>query len=702
MDMTETGKTIHQVHYSRGGTETWEETVQRVVDGNLALVGPSCIEDDEREQLVRMMTEGKIIPAGRHLAMSGVEGRQFLFNCHVAGWDGKLSDHFEFTFMRLMEGGGVGSNYSNKIIQPVRYRHHVYNLVRVMLYCDSSHPDYEELKPYLQPGIHMGIPRNNMYHYVDDSREGWAWSLRTVIDAGTGNTNVGDRAVDRSADVTTVTLTFDLSRVRSSGSPINTFGGTAAGPVPLAKLLKETENIINEMWLNGVDAINCMQLDHKIAQCVISGNVRRSARMSIMHWDDPQIDWFLSCKADHMDHWSTNISVEIDDEFIGLLDYGFDKTNLFTTYEPVNEYENEACKAGMIWNAICEGMLKNGEPGFWNSSLANVGENPETPAIATNPCGEIGLSAWENCCLGHINLAAFLDETNPEEFDFEEMVLAHRLMTRFLVRATWGDVADPKQRMIVDRNRRIGVGHLGYQWFVNGLGIRYSDSHKSDRITYILQCMRSVVDSNAQIYASRLRIPAPIKTTTVAPTGTIGKLFGVSEGIHPIYAKYFIRRIRLSAVDPDQIRKADEYRKNGFNVIPDVYQPNTVVVEIPTKDPILDRIKNGTVESVDQININDMLSVQEMYQRHYANNSVSFTVNTPEGVLTPEALGSALRGHLRGLKGTTLMVDGSRPLAPYERIDMATYYDLLDAMSGDTESDSYGDGGCASGACPVR
>ena len=55
-----------------------------------------------------------------------------------------------------------------------------------------------------------------------------------------------------------------------------------------------------------------------------------------------------------------------------------------------------------------------------------------------------------------------------------------------------------------------------------------------------------MVERASQEFARELRIPAPVKTRTVAPTGTIAKMPGVSEGIHPIFSRYFIRRVRFS------------------------------------------------------------------------------------------------------------------------------------------------------------
>lgn len=682
MEMTETGRQVYLRTYARKG-ENWEKTVQRVVDGNLNLVGSEHIFDGEREKLLNMMTEGKLVPAGRHLAMSGVPGRQFLANCHVSGWHDDLSEHFTFTFLRLMEGGGVGANYSNRLINPTPYRYRVENLVRVHFICDSDHKDYARMDSYIEDDMRPSW-------LIPDSREGWAEALRLVIDASTSDNPYGVRFFDQDAQVTTVDLTFDVSRIRPQGSEIRTFGGTAAGPLPLMKLLDQAAQKLNEMWMNGVDGLSCMDLDHLIAQCVISGNVRRSARMSLMHWYDPQIWHFLKCKAEGLSHWSTNISIEVDDEFIELL-----QSDCSPESESDIARRNHARK---VWDAICEGMLLNGEPGFWDSTLSNVGEDPANPVISVNPCGEQALAPWENCTLGHVNLAAF------DPGDMEGILAAHKLMARFLIRATFGDITSQLQKEVVHKNRRIGVGHLGYQWWVNRMGIRYSKSHLSPTVRTKLTLMALDVGLEAEVYSDELGIPRPIKTRTVAPTGTIAKLFGVSEGIHPIYGKWFIRRIRFSDIDPSQIAQVESYRRRGYNVVKDIYSENTVVVEIPSVDPILlaEGIDPDIVESANEISVHDMLLVQRMYQELYADNAVSFTVNVPEGYMTPAELGKSLSVHLGALKGTTVMVDGSRPLSPYERISKADYLEMEEFFRSLAEADTFGDGGCRTGACPVK
>lgn len=710
-----TGREVYERTYSRtkedGTKEEWHETVRRVVKGNLSLVDPSRVEKREEQELFDAIYNFRIIPAGRHLWMSGIDGRQFLFNCYVSGWGDRLSEHFTFTFNQLMEGGGVGANYSSGYVSEKRYP--VRNLVSVELYCDPRHENYGDL-------MEEGLLTNDAHEAwkVPDSREGWVRALEKVINTATtyyDEASFAKKWFDKQTGVCNPVIRIDLSKIRPAGEPIKTFGGTSAGPVPLAKLLKKVANLLGSAWeIGGMAGWLAMSIDHEIANCVVSGNVRRSARMSIMHWNDPNIDWFLACKKDGLSHWSTNLSVEIDDEFIERLS---ENPDFYMTHPALDQFWSEeerdiSRKAHRVYKAIIEGMNTNGEPGIWNSSLANVGE--PNRVSSTNPCGEICLEEFENCNLGHVNLDSFV---NPDgSVDYEGLHRAHRLMTRFLIRATFGDISNPKTREIVDRNRRIGVGHFGFAGFLAKRGIPFSDSHHEailDRsmnrvcIWGELQDMYSVVHNAAYEYSHELRIPVPVKLTTVAPTGTIAKLAGRTEGIHPPYAKYFIRRIRYSTVDPRQAESISRFEQLGYDVEDDIYTPNTVVVSFPTKESLVEEleelgISEDILESVDEISLEDMLNVQKMYQVYYADNAVSFTVNVPKGQYSNAEVAEALLPFLPSLKGTTMMVDESRLQAPYERISKAEFEYLALGPSGMYEVSDSVDENCTTGACPVR
>ncbi|WP_395759508.1 ribonucleoside-triphosphate reductase, adenosylcobalamin-dependent [Streptomyces althioticus] len=667
---TETARQVYLRTYSRtkpdGSQEGWDETVQRVVDGNLKLVAPRYIEEGEREALLDLIGNMKVLPAGRHLKSSGVNNFA-LNNCWAAGWDpAKPEEHFTFTLLRLAEGGGVGSNYSERFFEdfpPVQVP------VQVHIVCDPEHPDYEDM-------VEAGLISTEYSHTwagayaVEDSREGWAEALgdliRTAHDPKTRHTQ----------------RVYDVSRVRSKGSPLKTFGGTASGPEPFAEMMWEVGQNLRTVNLTGggpIDGLTAMRIDHAIAKAIVAGGVRRSARMSIMRWDDPLIFEFINIKAEG-GHWTTNISVEVDERFFEARD----------KYLGGHAYE--------VLKAISEGMLRNGEPGVWNSALTAEGEVDGT--FTTNPCGEATLTPWEPCNLGSVNLAAFVDRDGNG--DIVGLAEAHRVLTRYLIRATFAEVADPKSAEAIARYRRIGVGHLGFADYLYKQGIRYTEATTYQNVFLALKHWASVVDEAAAEYANELRIPVPIKKRVIAPTGTISKLAGVSgEATHAPFADYFIRRIRFSTVDPNEVAQVEEYRKKGYRVEPCQYAANTSVVEIPTKDSLLDELEFPEYfQHAGELTIKDMLNVQRMYQEFWADQAVSYTVNVDPEKYTAEELAGVLAEYLPELKGTTCFPEMSMPQTPYERISREEYARRAAEVGIEVTDTSY-DSECASGACPV-
>lgn len=657
------GKDVYERTYSRtksdGTKETWEETVQRVVDGNLSLVDSKYWQKGEREELFDLMHSFKILPAGRHLWVTGVPGRQFLFNCHTAGWDESVTSHYSFTFDELMKGGGVGSNYSNRYVTKYGAVRHE---VPLHIVCDPAHADYEKMKPWISTKYHHEWAG---CHPVPDTREGWVETLVALL----------QRAYTQDGD-----LILDMSRIRPYGAPIRGFGGVASGPAPLAEMLHKVNDLLRMRLGQRLSSLDHMQIDHLIASCVVAGNVRRSARMAIKYWRDPDIMEFINCKKDpeRKAHSTTNISVEIDHAF-------------FRAYKRGDEH------AKRVYRECIDSIQESGEPGFWNSSLSQVGEVDEV--FSTNPCGEISMSMFENCNLGHVNLDVFYDNV-------EGAVKAFRLMARFLIRATFADITSPLQRHIVNRNRRIGVGFFGFQGWLCKQGIKYSESHSNDHVKKLLRHFYSEIRQEARDYSFQLRIPEPVKVTTVAPTGTIAKLPGKSEGVQAIFSDYFVRRVRFGK-DAPQIA---DLKARGVHIEKCYYQPDsTVVASYYCKDQLVEEMEDlkmepELVEDQFDLSVNDCLAIQAMVQREFVDNSISYTVNidpqnTKEDVekQRKELYHSVMR-YLPELKGTTIIVGaGDRPQPPYTRITKEEY----EAYTG-PKFTAQGEIACAVNACPVK
>ncbi|MFI1530071.1 ribonucleoside-triphosphate reductase, adenosylcobalamin-dependent [Streptomyces griseus] len=664
---TPTAKTVYERTYRRekpsGELETWPDTVRRVVAGNVALVEPRYIEPGEEQRLVELIEAWKVLPAGRHLKSSGVSDYA-LNNCWAAGWNPQEpSEHFVFTLLRLAEGGGVGANYSNHYLRDFG---EVENALTVHIVCDPHHPDWLDM-------YESGLLSTEYSHTwagaygVEDSREGWAEALADLIDTA------------HRPEVKHEARVYDVSRVRHKGSALRSFGGTASGPAPFAEMLTRVGKILTEAagWpLSGMDA---MAIDHEIARCIVSGGVRRSARMSIMRWDDVEIDRFLSAKSDQSQHWTTNLSVEINDEFLEAVEDGH-------------------MGAQLVLHSLAEGALKNGEPGFWNSSLSAAGE--VDGVYTTNPCGEALLTPYEPCNLGSVNLGAFVDEYGS--LDSKGLLEAHRLVTRYLIRATCARVTDPKSAEAIARYRRIGVGHTGFSDFLAKLSLRYSSVGTHPAVRQALEVLAEEVDAAAVEYANEMRIPVPIKKRVVAPTGTISKVAGVSgEGIHAPFGAYFIRRVRFSMVEPEEKRQVEEYRALGYEVEDCVYAANTAVVSIPTRDPLVSEVIDPSViEHAGELSLEDMLSVQALYQEVWADQAVSYTASVDPEAYTVADVTDILREFMPLLKGSTIFPEMSRAQAPYERITREQYTELTAGLGVESEETGF-DEVCASGACGI-
>ncbi|SNS38585.1 ribonucleoside-diphosphate reductase alpha chain [Streptosporangium subroseum] len=210
----------------------------------------------------------------------------------------------------------------------------------------------------------------------------------------------------------------------------------------------------------------------------------------------------------------------------------------------------------------------------------------------------------------------------------------------------------------------------------------------------------------ARKYSFQLRIPEPVKVTTLAPTGSIAKLPGTTEGGHPIMYGYYIRRIRSSTIDPDRRAQVEGYREQGYNILPDPQAANTVVVEIPSKESVVERVEEvgrpaDLVESADELTLEQLLAFQEMLQTEYADNAVSFTASIDPAKYTPQDVAETILQFAGKLKGTTIFPEQGYELAPYERISEQDYQDWI-FITGLSNVEGGIDEDCANGSCPIR
>lgn len=268
---------VYRRTYARrdsGVLENWEDTVDRVVEGNIK---GHNVPESEVKDLIRLMKERKAIPAGRGLWFSGSPshaklGGAALNNC----WYLNTLDWQNFIIAQdlLMLGGGVGLSVEHRFTSKL---------------------------PKIKSDVKIEHKATRDADFIiPDSREGWCELTRRALE---------------SFFITGRSFTYSTICLRGSGEPIKGFGGTSSGPLPLAKFVENLCRILGHRQNRHVRPIDAADIITAIGEMVVSGNVRRSAIIILgdpwdkeylvaKRWDLGPLPSYRSC---------ANYSVVVDD-----------------------------------------------------------------------------------------------------------------------------------------------------------------------------------------------------------------------------------------------------------------------------------------------------------------------------------------------------------------------------------------------------
>ncbi len=492
-----------------------------------------------------------------------------------------------------------------------------------------------------------------------DSREAWGKTLSdTVVIAGTGG-GIG----------------ANYSSIRPRGAAIAGTGGKATGAVSL---------------MVGVDAVG---------EIIGMGGGRRIALMQCLSLSHPDIVEFLDKKLDLKELNNANVSVVFDFDpewFFGLVKAEKDLPLTF------NGKQVGSIPAAELWNRIVKNALKGGEPGILNGFLANKMSNIGyiEELTSTNPCGEIWMSPYDCCCLGHVVLTRFVENG---EFNWNAFKETIRIGVRFLDNVlSVNSYPLPEIEAKCAQLRRIGLGVLGLHHMLIELGMKYNSAKGLEFVDKLFKFLKNE-SYEASIDLAVEKGPFPgfklpeylrsafVKTlkpsirerirehgirncalNTIAPTGTISMICEVSSGIEPIFAMAYERRYR----------KGEEI---AMEIVADPLFKKYVAEGRSTKN----------FQNSYDLSIRDHLEMQRTCQKH-VDNAVSKTINLPPGT-SEEELSDLYMEFLPELKGVTVYPIGSRedqPLTPLpqEKAEELVFEAILQAGGNDA---------CKTGACDM-
>ena len=453
-------------------------------------------------------------------------------------------------------------------------------------------------------------------------------------------------------------FSYSTILIREFGAPLKTFGGTASGPGALIEGINDICKVMQNREGKKLRSIDVLDICNIIGRIVVSGSSRRSAQIAI---GDPDDVLFIRAK-----NWST-----------GAIPAWRANSNNSIYADAYDEIMQE------LW----KGYDGSGEPyGLVNRKLARshgrLGERSVDNSIeGFNPCAEIGLSDGESCNLSTIFL--------PNVESLEQLKEISTLLYKIQKQITRLDYPYAKTNEIVKKNARLGQS-----------------------ITGVLQCSEEKVawlddaykhlKAYDEAYSKEKGWPTSVRLTTVQPSGTLSLLPGVTPGIHPGFARFYIRRVRFGASDP----LVDACRKRGYKIQWDIgidgrEDHMRYVVDFPCESP------EGAVLAAEMTAIEQLEWVRKM-QTVWADNAVSVTVYYRKEEL-PAIQDWLSKNYDKSVKSVSFLlhVDHNFSLPPYEEITEEQYKKLVGKIDFSVPLQTYtGEildlDDCATGACPVR
>ena len=593
---------IHLSRYSRWlpekeRRETWEETVGRYFNfftEHLEESHKYKLTKELRNELEEAVLSLEVMPSMRCLMTAG----EALKRENIAGYNCSYiavnrPNAFDEILYVLMNGTGVGFSVERQFVSEL---------------------------PVVADEFH----HTDTTIVIADSKLGWAKGLKELI----GMLYIGQ--IPR----------WDLSRVRSAGSPLKTFGGRASGPEPLESLLNFTVNIFMNSAGRKLSSLEAHDLVCKIAEVVVVGGVRRSALISLSNLSD-----------DRMRHA---------------------KTGQWNLQNPQRALaNNSACyqdnpEMGIFmeeWKSLYDS--KSGERGIFNRISAQKqaeknGRRDAEHLFGTNPCSEIILRNREFCNLSEV----VVRPSDTKETLLKKIRLATILGT-FQATLTNFKYVSAAWKNNCEEERLLGVSLTGIMdnKFLNGKG------HFHTLPIMLQEFKNEAIKINAE-FAKKIGINQSVAITCVKPSGTVSQLVDAASGIHARHNPYYIRTVRGDKKDPLTKMMKD----NGFPLEDDIMNPShTSVFSFPMK-------VNGTSVFRTDMTAIEQLEFWKIYQDNWCEHKPSVTISVKESEWLD--VGAWVYKNFEDMSGVSFLpfTEHTYKQAPYQDCQKEEYETLLEKM----------------------
>jgi ribonucleoside-diphosphate reductase alpha chain len=440
---------------------------------------------------------------------------------------------------------------------------------------------------------------------------------------------------------------FSFSRLRPRGDPVASTGGVASGPVSFLRVFDIATEVVKQ------------------------GGRRRGANMAVLRVDHPDIVEFIRAKEDPLAFTNFNFSVALTDEFMAAARDG----RSFALRHPVSGATTCEIAAPELLATLVNALWRSGDPGaLFIDEVNRANPLPLLGAIeATNPCGEQPLLPYESCVLGSLNLPRFVHD---KAIHWETLATAVAQAVRFL-----DDVIDasrpPIRRVgeITHLTRKIGLGVMGFADLLIMLGIPYGAPESFTVADQVMQFIATHARQASMALAREGRGPFPAfsntawayrggpplrnaTVTTIAPTGTISIVAGVSSGIEPLFAVAFTRYVlegrQLQEIHPLLLNALEQRRLLNADLLAEIAAAGTLAAISSVPDDL-----RALFVTSHELSPEAHVRMQAVFQRH-TDNAVSKTVNLPESARPADIERVLWQAHQLRCKGVTVFRSGCK------------------------------------------
>lgn len=426
----------------------------------------------------------------------------------------------------------------------------------------------------------------------------------------------------------------DISTLRPKGAEVHNAALTTSGAVSFMDVMEQTARVIGQ-------------------------NGRRGALMISMDSSHPDIHDFIDAKLDNKLE-KCNISVRMS----------------------AKDMQNKP----EILDHIAKNNYDWAEPGilFWDTieSYNLLDEFKDFKYAGVNPCAEEPLPAGGSCLLGALNLSEFVENpfTPQAAFNIPEFKSAVRIAIRAL-----NNVLDEglklhpleEQRESVRDWRQIGLGIMGFADMLLKMSCQYDSARTLDIIDMVGKTLVNTgLEESTTLAKEKGRFPKcenkkllastfitvlrncnviedntinlikqhglrNSQLFTIAPTGSISTMLGVSGGVEPIFATHYTRKTESL---------------HGEDVFYKVYTP---IIQNMIDMQIIDEEKVDNIATAQNIDPFDRVTIQGQWQK-YIDASISSTVNVTNDINVQTIRDLYQAAWEEGCKGLTIYRAGCK------------------------------------------